>query len=269
MQIRPLSDRIGAEIVGIDVAALDDTALGRLRDAWRERLVLVVRDQQLAPGALVEFARRLGTLDAAPPFDTANSALPSHPELAVVSNVRENGVAIGGLGAGELNWHSDMTYRAQPPVACALYARELPASGGDTSFLSLVDALDTLPAELRGQASVRAAWHDSRFTSAGTMRMGAEDAGTSHPLIQREPVSGRDILLLGRRAGARIEGEADGALLETLWAHAETKAATYTHRWRTGDLLLWANLAVMHRRDAFDETQRRLLWRAQIASLAA
>jgi taurine dioxygenase len=269
MQIKPLTERVGAEVTGVDVGNLDDATFTLLRGAWRERLVLVIRDQSLAPGALVAFARRLGTLDPAPPFDTANSALESHPELAVVSNVRENGVPIGGLGAGELNWHSDMTYRAQPPVACALYARELPPAGGDTSFLSLVDAFETLPAQLRERIAARRAWHDSRFTSAGTLRMGAEDAGTSHPLIQIEPVSGRNVLLLGRRAGARIENEPDDGLLERLWTHVELRAATYTHRWRPGDLLLWANLGVMHRRDSFDEQQRRLLWRAQIASLAA
>jgi taurine dioxygenase len=269
MQIRPLTERIGAEVSGVDVGAIDDASLLLLRGAWRERLVLVIRDQTLAPDALVGFARRLGTLDPAPPFDTKNSALESFPELAVVSNVRENGVPIGGLGAGELNWHSDMTYRAQPPVACALYARELPPSGGDTSFLSLVDAFDSLPGRLRDRVVTRRAWHDSRFTSAGTMRMGAEDAGTSHALVEIEPVSGRNVLLLGRQAGARIEDEPDGTLLEQLWTHVETRAATYTHRWRTGDLLLWANLGVMHRRSAFDEQQRRLLWRAQIASLAA
>lgn len=269
MQLNPLSARVGAEIIGVDIATIDDAGLAALRRAWGDWLVLVVREQQLTPDELVGFARRLGKLDAAPPFDTPNSALASHPELAVVSNVRENGVAIGGLGAGELNWHSDMTYRAVPPAGCVLYAQELPAEGGDTSFLSLVDALDTLPEELKARAAARRAWHDSRFTSAGTMRMGAEEAGTSHALLQREPVSQREVLLLGRRAGARIENEPDDALLETLWDHAESHAATYTHRWRPGDLLLWANLGVMHRRDSFDERQRRLLWRAQIAALAA
>ena len=57
---------------------------------------------------------------------------------------------------------------------------------------------------------------------------------------------------------------ADGAVLDALWAHATKDEFSWYQVWRVGDLVLWDNRAVMHRRDAFDPSSRRLMHRTQM-----
>jgi taurine dioxygenase len=270
--ITPLSETFGAEISGIDLSGpLSETTQAEILAAWRKHLVLIFRGQNLSPENLLDFARGFGTLDLAPPFDNQQSSLPGYPEIAVVSNVQEQGAPIGGLGAGELSWHSDMTYRRDPPVGCALFAREIPREGGNTHFLNMAACLDSLSPELRATVNGRRLVHDSRYTSAGTERVSADNFATvDHPLVIVEPLSHKKSLLLGRRRQSAVIGldERDGkALLDALWAPADQNLFTVTHSWQPGDVVLWANIAVMHRRDAFSSQERRVLLRAQIASL--
>jgi len=270
--IAPLSPTFGAEISGIDLSQpLDGAVRANILAAWRKHLVLIFRGQSLSPEALLDFARGFGRLDLAPPFDQQQSNLPGYPEIAVVSNVEEKGAPIGGLGAGELAWHSDMTYRADPPEGCVLFAREIPSEGGNTHFLNMAACLESLPAAVRASIGERRLVHDSRYTSAGTERVAAEDFATvDHPLVITEPLSGRQSLLLGRRRQSAVIGldEADGrALLDALWDPADHDRFAITHTWRPGDVVMWGNIAVMHRRDAFSSRERRVLLRAQIAAL--
>ncbi|HEX4506743.1 MAG TPA: TauD/TfdA family dioxygenase [Alphaproteobacteria bacterium] len=272
LSITPLSPTFGAAISGIDLShPLDAAARADILAAWRKHLVLIFRGQTLSPEALLDFARGFGRLDLAPPFDQQQSSLPGYPEIAVVSNVEEKGAPIGGLGAGELAWHSDMTYRADPPEGCVLFAREIPAAGGNTHFLNMAACLDSLPADIRAAIGGRRLVHDSRYTSAGTERVAADDfAKVNHPLVITEPLSGRQSLLLGRRRQSAVIGlnEAQGkALLDTLWEPADHDRFAITHEWRPGDVVMWGNIAVMHRRDAFNSRERRVLLRAQIAAL--
>ena len=270
--IAPLSPTFGAEISGIDLSQ-DLSALARaeILAAWRTHLVLIFRGQALSPENLLTFARGFGTLDLAPPFDNKQSSLPGYPEIAVVSNVEDKGAPIGGLGAGELAWHSDMTYRQDPPVGCALFAQEIPSAGGNTYFLNMAACLESLPPDLRASIADRRLVHDSRYTSAGTERVAADNfAAVDHPLVITEPLSHKPSLLLGRRRQSAVIGldEAHGReLLDALWAPADADRFTVTHSWKPGDVVLWANIAVMHRRDAFSSAERRVLLRAQIASL--
>lgn len=270
-ELRPLGPYFGAEVTGLRLdEALGDKRAEFLAAAWRRYLVLVLRDQALSPAAFHALGRRLGELDLAPPLDAARSHLEGYPEIAVVSNVVENGEPIGGLGHGELAWHSDMTFREQPPAACALLAVEVP-DGGDTHFLSLVDAAARLPAELRQEIDGLRLLHDRRYTSAGTPRRGSEgEPAVSHELLSTDPLSGRPCLLLGRRLNSEVVGLGEAAsrsLLDRVWEQLADPTLTLRHVWRPGDLVLWGNLSVMHRRDAFDERARRILHRLQFRRL--
>lgn len=273
LALRPLHPTLAAEVMGVALAEPDLSALlPEILAAWRRHSLLVFRRQRLAPDDQLRFSRALGTLDLAPAFDVERSALDGHPEIAVVSNIKRDGVAIGGLGDGELAWHSDMTYVPTPPVGCVLHARALPAKGGgDTCFLDLRAAWDGLHPALKEAASGMRAFHDRAYTSAGTPRRDtAAETGVWHPVRFTDPLSGQPVLFLGRRRGSRAvlgDGTDGAALLAALWAAADTPAHIYRHAWQDGDVVLWNNLATLHRRDAFDPADRRLLHRTQIRSL--
>lgn len=268
--IRPLHPSLGAEVASIAVASLDDREMQDVVGAWRRYGLLVFRQQRLSPDDQLRFSRALGALDLAPAFDVERSALEGYPEMAVVSNIKRDGVAIGGLGDGELAWHSDMTYVPAPPVGCVLHACELPAKGGgDTYFLDLRKAWENLSSELKKAATGARVFHDRAYTSAGTPRRGATN-GVWHPVHLEDPLSGRPILFLGRRSGSRAvlaNGEDGEHLLALLWSEIDKPLYVYRHVWQDGDVVLWNNLATMHRRDAFDSSDRRLLHRTQIRCL--
>jgi alpha-ketoglutarate-dependent taurine dioxygenase len=265
---------LAAEICGVDLRRIDAADFAVLRRAFIAHSVLLIRDQRLTDDDLIAFSRRLGVLDWAPVQENGRRFVPGKPEIYVVSNVVENGVAIGSLGAGEAAWHTDMSYIETPPMASLLYAIEVPASGGDTSFCSMYAAYEALPAALKERSAGLSIKHDGTYNSGGYVRAGlaASDdprtsAGAIHPLVCVHPDSGRRYLYLGRRRNAYIptlDLAQSEALLDELWAHATRPENVWTHRWRAGDVVLWDNRSTMHRRDHFDANARRIMHRTQI-----
>ncbi|MBM3573089.1 MAG: TauD/TfdA family dioxygenase [Alphaproteobacteria bacterium] len=275
MIITALAAPLGAEIAEIDLAKpLNQNEFNRLEQAWRERLVLIVRDQKLSDPALIAFSRHWGELDPPGPNPYGRSFMPAHPEINVISNVVEDGQPIGNLGAGEAVWHADMTYIERPPKAAILHALEVPSTGGNTYFTNMFAAYDALPDGLKEKIAGRAAIHDASLNSAGFLRRGYEPVsdvrqtkGARHPLVRTDAAGGRKALFLGRRRNAYILGmdiAESEALLDALWAHAGQMRFAMCHEWRVGDVLIWNNLAVLHRRDPFDPAARRVMHRTQI-----
>jgi taurine dioxygenase len=192
----------------------------------------------------------------------------------VISNVVENGAPIGNLGAGEAVWHADMTYIDVPPKAAILYALEVPAAAGNTYFADMYAAYESLPAALKQAIEGKVAIHDASRNSAGFLRKGykevtdvRETVGARHPLVRTDATTGRRALFLGRRPNSYVTGmavAASEALLDALWEHATQPSFTLCHEWQAGDLLMWNNLGVLHRRDPFDPDTRRIMHRTQI-----
>jgi taurine dioxygenase len=277
ISIRNLDATLGAEIDGIDVSKpLPQADIDAIEAAWRERLVVVFHGQSLSDPQLIAFSRNFGELDPPGPNPYGEPFNKAYPELNVISNVVENGKPMGNLGDGEAVWHADMTYVDVPPKAAMLHALEVPPpeAGGNTYFADMFEAYETLPADLKTAADGRIAVHDASRNSAGLLRKGykeitdvRETPGARHPLVRSDPESGHKALFLGRRPNAYVLGlevvESE-ALLDALWAHATQPRFVMCHEWKVGDLLMWNNLSVLHRRDPFDPRTRRVMHRSQI-----
>jgi taurine dioxygenase len=268
----------GAEVTNLDLRRLDDAGFAAIHQAWVDHQVLLFRDQSLTDADLITFSRRFGDLDHAPVQENGQRIANGMPEIYVVSNVIEDGVAIGSLGNGEAVWHTDMSYLSAPPKASMLFALEVPLAGGDTSFCDMYAAFDRLLPALRQRIVGLRVKHDGTYNSGGYVRQGVtptddprQAPGTLHPLVCTHPESGRRMLYLGRRRMAWIEGldlPASEALLDEIWAHATMPAISFTHHWQVGDLVLWDNRCTMHRRDPFDASARRVMHRTQIKGTA-
>jgi len=275
MKISPLGAVIAADILDVDLAKpLDDQTIALIGDAWNDQLVLRFRNQRLNDDDLLRFSRYFGELDPPGPNPYGVTFLPEYPEINVISNVRDDaGVPIGNLGDGEAVWHADMTYIDNPPEAGILYALEVPVGQGDTYFANMVVAYDDMPADLRAALDGKILIHDAAHNSAGMLRKGYEEVrdvkltpGARHPLAYEDP-TGRVALFLGRRPHAYILGmeEDDSeALLDSLWAHASQPKYSWKNEWQAGDLVMWQNRMVLHRRDGFDPNMRRVMHRTQL-----
>ena len=273
--ITNLDAPLGAEVSGVDLAKpLAQGDVEAIESAWRTRLVVVVHGQTLSDPQLLAFSRYFGELDPPGPNPYGEPFNKAHPEINVISNVVENGKPIGNLGDGEAVWHADMTYVDVPPKAAILHALEVPPGGGNTYFADMFAAYETLPDQLKKAAEGKVAVHDASRNSAGMLRKGyrevtdvRETVGARHPLVRTDPATGRQALFLGRRPNSYVVGSsiADSeALLDALWAHATQRRFAMCHEWRVGDVLMWNNLSVLHRRDPFDPKTRRVMHRTQI-----
>ena len=273
-QIIPSGEALGAEIRNLDLRDLSDSEFDSIHDAWLNHLVVLLRAQQLTDEDLIRFSRRLGNLDWAPVQETGRRFVEGHPEIYVVSNVVENGVPIGSLGAGEAVWHTDMSYLETPPKASLLYALEVPRAGGNTYFCNMYLAYEHLPASLKRRASGLQVKHDGTYNSGGYVRQGltavndpVTSSGAYHPLVVTHPETGRRALYLGRRRNAYLGGLSlveSEALLDELWSYATRDEIVWHNEWHPGDVVLWDNRCTMHRRDPFDPESRRILHRTQI-----
>jgi taurine dioxygenase len=270
------SEILGAELQGVDLSkplSAEDRA--SIEEALHRHLVVVARGQRLSDPELLVFSRNFGELDPPGPNPYGEPFNKQFPEINVISNVIENGRPIGGLGAGEASWHADMTYIEVPPKAAVLHALEIPpAGGGNTYFADMFAAYEGLSPELKAAIEGKVAVHDASRNSAGLLRKGyaevsdpRQTVGARHPLVRTDPRTGRRALFLGRRHNSYIVGlelEKSEALLDALWAHVADPRYAMCHEWRVGDVLMWNNLAVLHRRDPFDPNSRRVMHRTQI-----
>ncbi len=278
IEVTPTGAALGADVQGIDLTRpLQPGAVAAIADAWARHLVLRFRGQHgLSLDALIAFSRHFGQLDRRPiaSAEMGKAFEGDYPEITVISNVVVDGKPVGGLGAYESSWHSDMTYNPLPPLGSALYAVEIPPSGGNTAFANMERAWETLPDALKRRVEGLTCVHDASRNSAGELRLGYEDVtdprktvGAVHPVVRRHPVTGRRSLFLGRRRNAYLTGlsvQESESLLDALWAHACRPEFAWEQVWQLGDLVMWDNRCTLHRRDAFDPSTRRLLWRTQI-----
>src|SRR6266404_1417392 len=168
----PTGAALGAEISGVDLRTIDGDCFAAIHRAWLDHLVLLFRGQVLDDDDLIAFSTRFGNLDWAPIQETGRRFVEGHPEIYVVSNVIENGVPIGSLGAGEAVWHTDMSYLEDPPKASMLYALEVPPDGGNTYFCSMYSAYELLPDALKSRISGLRLKHDGTYNSGGYVRQG-------------------------------------------------------------------------------------------------
>jgi taurine dioxygenase len=272
--VLPARNAFGAEIQDVELRTIDSDDFSSIYRAWLDHSVLLFRGQNLTDEDLIAFSGRFGELDWAPIQESGRRFVEGHPEIYVVSNVIENGTPIGSLGAGEATWHTDMSYLEDPPKASILCALEVPSSGGNTLFCNMYRAYESLPEELKRRIEPLALKHDGTYNSGGYVRQGvtaADDPVTSpgkiHPLVCTHPETKRQLLYLGRRRNAYIDGlplPDSESLLDQLWSYATREEFAWHNEWRAGDLVLWDNRCTMHRRDPFDANSRRIMHRTQI-----
>lgn len=274
MELNPVNDTVGIEALDIDLNNLSAAEFEALYKGWLRHHVLLVRSQELTDAQLVDFTRRFGELDAEATVANALEWGTGEPGVLVVSNVVEDGVEIGILGAGEAIWHTDMNFIESPTKASVLYALEVPESGGDTGFCNMELALQTMPLGLRTRIEDLSIKHDASTDSGGYVREGFEPVtdvsrteGAVHPIIRPNTETGRDTLYLGRRRHAYVVGltvPESEALLDELWVHALRPEHIWYHTWQAGDVIVWDNRSTMHHRKPFDPGSRRIMHRTQV-----
>ena len=274
LKTRVLDNSFACEVLGLRLwEPLDDRTIGELRDLWVDHPVLVFRRQALSEHELADFSALLGPLERIVRTDWAS---PVRPEVGVISNLKDGqGKPIGGLGDGEIQWHSDQSYMLNPATGAMLYALELPPEGGTTSWVDLRAAYSVLPERLKDAVEGGRAIFDYTKRLAGYQgvdRVISEEAKRKtppvmHSLVHKHPITRRKALYLDSTTTVGIEGMEKGAgsaLLDEVYEVATRPEFVYCHHWQIGDAVLWDNGVTMHRREPFDPSARRLMKRTTI-----
>ncbi len=277
LSIRPLSAACGAEVVGADLrGALASEVVQRLHQALGEHCILLFRGVELTPEEHIAFSRQFGPLES---HVVGEFNLPGHPEVLVVSNVREEGRLKGAVYAGQY-WHSDLSYMPKPSLGSLLLCREMPEIGGDTMWANMYLAYDTLSPVMRAFLGGLRAVHDyshaydTYFAQLKerpplTAEQRAKTPPVEHPVIRTHPVTGRKALYINPGFTTDIVGmtpDESRPILELLFRHATRPEFVYRHRWRVNDLVFWDNRCTMHYALAdYDFSVRRHMHRTTVA----
>ena len=271
IEIHRMGARIGAEIRGVDVKALDDAGFAVIYQAWLDCNVVVVPGQDLQIEDFLRYSRRFGVVHPHPSKMTRH---PDHPEITLLGVDKfgpDGALDMAVYRRGAEGWHTDGAYDQEPFKATQLYALAVPSTGGDTLFASMYAAYDALPPQIARRLDGR----NGAFTYGGRRKaaalLNAEDRDWTpvfHPIIRTHPETGRKALYFDPGKILRIEGldesESD-ALIEELTDCMIQPDAQYRHRWRKGDIVIWDNRCSYHKAAGdYPPEEDRIHWRVSI-----
>lgn len=273
--IKPFDGPLGAEIFDLDlIRPLPDDEFKRVHRAHLDHHLLIFRDQRITPAQQIAFSRRFGPLQI---HVLHQFQLQGHPEILIISNIKENDRPIGLGDAGHF-WHSDLSYVELPSLGSMLHAQELPPEGGDTLFANMHLAWDTLDPVLQRKVEGLQAEHSYLAQYAELQRRNpwrpnltaeqiAQVKPVLQPVVRTHPETGRKALFVSEHFTTRIDGlpeDESRDLLNQLFAHSVKPEHVYRHRYQPYDLVFWDNRSLMHLAGGCPEDQRRKLYRTTI-----
>ena len=280
MNVIPNPGVLGANIEGLDLSQpLDAPTVDTLITLLGRHGVLAYPDQHLTPRQLRDFSRNFGELE----INVAQSSESELPEVMTLSNIVENGKAIGLADAGQ-DWHTDMSYSNMIAFTNILYGLKIPHRDGkplgNTEFCSMHAACDALPDAIKTQLEGKTITHDfNKFWENMRQRPGSTRPPLTeaqrrakppavHPALMIHPITQRRVLYANPGYSIRInelpEPESD-QLLAFLFEHQVRPEFRYAHPWKVNTLLMWDNMGTIHNAvPDYTVDEPRLIKRCQV-----
>lgn len=280
MELVPLGLGFGVEVRGVSLldVAIDAEAYKAVRAAFETHSLLVFRNQTIADDIQVAYSRAFGPLEL-----TKAASVGANSFYSRLTNVGSQGEIVPLdhrqvlVAKANALWHTDSSFKKTPALASVLTARVLPGEDGDTEFTSTRLAWERLPADLQDRLKDAVATH-SYANSRDQIHpdlANAEERKALPPvrwrMNWRNPSNDRRALYVASHAYA-IDGMDDRdarQLLAQLLDEATRPEFVYTHKWRTGDAVMWDNRAMLHRGRPWDYTKERSMVRTTISATEA
>src|SRR5688572_14202 len=278
MKVTPLSKALGAEITEIDLRQPQDAAaVATIRKAFDDNIFVVFRGQDLSEEYQLRAAGYFGKVHVRrkPAAGLTNPGGNWDTPFMLVTNIVENGKAIGVFGDGEMWFHHDTSYYPEPHRATLLYSMKLPSWGGNTCFSNMYKAYENIPRPLRDKLEGRKVLQVHDYKRRERLELDKIDLNAVRhhwqPIFITHPATGRKSLYISRLMSAKIEGlskEESEDALEQLFEISEDPAIVYEHAWKLGDLVIWDNWCSIHARKDFPRDEPRLMRRLTIEGQA-
>ncbi len=254
IEIEPLGAAAGARLHGVDLSQpMGDNLFGEVRQALLDHLVIVFPDQHISPDQQKAFGQRFGSLNIHPHVEP----LPGHPEILNIVKEPDEKLNFGG------GWHSDMTFLPEPVLGSILYAKDIPARGGDTMWANAYLAYDCMSQAMKDMLGPLKAVHtaneiygadgiyvDPRHPASDkSLEVEAAVAETEHPIIRTHPESGRKLVFVNPAFTTRIAGMSkpeSKPILSYLYDQITRPEHVFRHRWSANDVVMWDNRCTQH-----------------------
>jgi taurine dioxygenase len=253
ISLQPISGSLGAIVKGVDLREpMSDEVYAEVKRALLENLVIFFRDQEITPQQQIEFGRRFGKLHVHPFIP----ALEGHDEIIQLKAASGENPYLRLSNA----WHPDLSYTVDPPLGAILRGVTIPSRGGDTMWVNLYKAYDTLSDKMKEIVSDLVAYHDltktyrpeDMRTAAGAARYAAtyeKSPPVEQPLVQVHPETGKKLLYLSQLTTTSIKGlhprESD-AMLNMLFEHIDWKELHCRFYWEPNSIAMWDNRCTCH-----------------------
>lgn len=239
-----LTNVIGAEIGGVDLARVTEPQMREIERAFAENCVIFFRDQNITPEQHLAFGRRFGP----PHIHPAAPHVEGYPELMIIVADKDSPRANGEA------WHSDVSCDAEPPLGTILYIKECPPAGGDTLFANMYAAYEALSDRMKTYLDGLTALHDGEHVYRGLYKnFGVQDKpsypSSVHPVVRTHPVTGRRALFVNKGFTKRLLDvplDESAAVLGYLYEHMANPLFQCRFRWRPNSIAFWDNRCAQH-----------------------
>jgi taurine dioxygenase len=271
VQIRKMGPKIGVEVSGVDLRALDDVTWNKIYQAWLGHNVMVVTDQELTLQQFLDYSRRFGPVSPHPSKSTRHPEIPEITMLGINKFNPDGSLNQAIYRRGAEGWHTDGAYDDIPFKATQLFGVAIPDQGGDTLFASGYAAYDAMPQRLKDRLEGILGGFTYGGRNKNQALLNPEDRDRQpamHKIIRTHPETGRKSLYFDPGKIMYIDGaakaESDG-LIEELSALMIQPDGEYRHKWRVGDVVIWDNRCSYHRAAGdYPPDQDRIHWRTSI-----
>ncbi|MFB2895366.1 TauD/TfdA dioxygenase family protein [Aerosakkonemataceae cyanobacterium BLCC-F50] len=281
IEITPINGPLGAIVTGLDASrAVEPEVILQLKQAWRDRHLLIFKNQSLTDDRLLAFASYFGDILQQPAYIRKGETEPYLPPLVLtLANAAKEENSINILpNYRELLPHIDHDWLPVPSSGSLLHAIQLPEDGSpDTYWVNLVQAYEELDYATKQQIAGLQLRHFNFYGkyrdeyaepvyAAGRSPEPGERVAT-HPLVRTHPDTGKKILFLNAAGDVDIvdyDHEEGAKLIARLREHIKQPHLAYQHHWSEGDLLYWDNQATAHYRPSFNQNATRILKRVSI-----
>lgn len=259
LQVNPLTCSIGAELsnVHLGAAAEDEGLMAEIRQALLKHRVIFFRDQDISRAEHVAFARKFGELEDHPVVGSH----PDYPGLVQIYKTPDS-----PLDRNENSWHTDATWREQPPMGCVLRCVECPPVGGDTMWVNMVMAYDNLPDDIKVKIEHLRARHSIEASFGAAMpiekrlALKAQYPDAEHPVVRIHPETGEKVLFVNSSftthftnyntpANVRFgldKSPGSSQLLNYLTSQAMIPEYQVRFSWKKNSVAFWDNRSTQH-----------------------
>ncbi|MEM7542983.1 MAG: TauD/TfdA family dioxygenase [Pseudomonadota bacterium] len=270
MQIRPTPATLGATVVDVALADIDDNDWSTIQAAFLDYGLLIFPNQNLNEREQLKFAKRFGEIEV---LAEGYTTIP-------ISNKDERGEFYATNSdrmqqlRGNEGWHTDSSYMPLSAKASILSAKIIPATGSSTEWADMRAAYAALDPTIKQKIASLNAYHSYFYSQAKLghkVEVGYgygffEGESPLHPMVKIHPVTNKPALYIGRHAGQIVGMELaeSEALIDELMSFACQPPRIYTHQWGEGDIVVWDNRCLLHRAGVYDYSQERLMHHTRI-----